>query len=1422
MRGLFVFMVKYLFTVVLLVALVVPVGFASSFILLSRDELVSSADAILVGRIDFIKSTADENGNIHSFIAVKVQRDLFGQVPEQTTIYLKEPGGRFRGISGWAFGSPEFEVGEDVVLFVKLQPDGFFRVAHMFQGKFRLLAPDRLHRVVEDAVVSQHEWRSFETLQQIQEMAQDSRPLLAKYLTELNLPDAETLVQFSLRGVSDQGVSGGKGEASSPKFYTLGGGGIRWNEFDGGTSVRFYVNPTASPLSATDTMTAVNSALQAWNSVASTKILLANGGQTSLRGNDQSDNTNVITFGDPQNLIQDPTNCSGTLAITYITFSSSSSRTVNGTAFKQIFQADLVFNNGFDCFFTLPGNLAEVLGHEMGHAIGFGHSSENPSEPNPVLKDALMYFRAHGDGRGASPRSDDIAAAQFVYPSGTPSSQAPTISALAPTEAVAGSGGFTLGITGTNFVSGSTAQWNGATRTTTFISSTQLQANILASDIAAAGSASVTVQNPSGGGLSNAITFLIRAPGAADLSLFKAHSGVFSAGSNGVYTLTVTNVGSAPSSGAITVTDTLPAGLSFVSGSGGGWNFSASGQSVTATNLASFGPGGSSSFNLTVSISAAVSGNVTNTASVSNSSDGNPSNNTASDTAAINGPVDLTISKTHTGNFTVRSNGTYTLTVSNVGSSPSSGVTTVTDSLPAGLSFVSAGGSGWTSSASGQTVTSTNPAPLAPGALSSITITVSVGTGALGSVTNVASVSNPSDINPNNNTATDPTFVVGQTDLSLTMNHSGSFTLGSSGTYTLTITNVGSAPSSGPITVTDNLPLGLSFLSAGGAGWTFSVSGQTVTGANSSSLAPGASSSLLIVVNIVSAAFGSITNLATLSNSSDTNPANNTASDTLVAGNPSPIISGLSPGSVAAGSAAFTLIVNGSNFVSNSTVQWNGQDRPTTFVSSARLQVAISAADLNRAATVTVAVTNPSPGGGASNASAFSVTAPLYYFAQFGNGSNFVSSLVATNASRTETANGSISLFDEQGQPLAVSFNGQFPASTVSFTIPPLGSATFTSDGGGSLIAGSARVSANIPLAVVVKFTAPGLGITGVAESAPLAALMTPVVRDATRGVNTGIAITNTQNSEVRFILSLRGLDGVEALGGSLSLSLVAGGHFSKFINELFPNASTANFQGSLIVTVTTAGGAIAATAIQVGSSPGEFTTLPVVAADPAPVARDLIFAQFGNGSGFTSSLFLNNPLGSTNAGDVSFFDDDGNPLPISIGGAALSQRVPFNIQPQGGAVFTTNGLGSLVSGSARVTAANAIGGVLRFAFPGLGTAGVGASPPVSGFIAPVTRSVSRNLSTGVAIASAGSPVTLTLTLRNRNGELVPGGQTTLQLRANGHRARFIEELFTGVDTREFEGTLTVTADGGDIAGTALQLGSKAGEFTTLPVTAIR
>ena len=91
--------------------------------------------------------------------------------------------------------------------------------------------------------------------------------------------------------------------------------------------------------------------------------------------------------------------------------------------------------------------------------------------------------------------------------------------------------------------------------------------------------------------------------------------------------------------------------------------------------------------------------------------------------------------------------------------------------------------------------------------------------------------------------------------------------------------------------------------------------------------------------------------------------------------NPAPSIAALSPSNTVAGTGGFTLLVNGSGFVSTSVVRWNGTDRPTTLVSSSRLEAAIAASDVATPAMVSVAVFNPVPGGGSSSAP-FQVSSP--------------------------------------------------------------------------------------------------------------------------------------------------------------------------------------------------------------------------------------------------------------------------------------------------------------------------------------------------------------------------------------------------------------------------------------------------------------
>jgi len=107
-----------------------------------------------------------------------------------------------------------------------------------------------------------------------------------------------------------------------------------------------------------------------------------------------------------------------------------------------------------------------------------------------------------------------------------------------------------------------------------------------------------------------------------------------------------------------------------------------------------------------------------------------------------------------------------------------------------------------------------------------------------------------------------------------------------------------------------------------------------------------------------------------------TNPSGGGTSNaqTFTVGNLVPITSSLSSTSVVAGSAGFTLTVNGSNFVPGANVNFNGAARATTFVSANQLIAAITTADVSTAGSFNVTVSNPAPGGGTSNAQVLTVT----------------------------------------------------------------------------------------------------------------------------------------------------------------------------------------------------------------------------------------------------------------------------------------------------------------------------------------------------------------------------------------------------------------------------------------------------------------
>lgn len=90
--------------------------------------------------------------------------------------------------------------------------------------------------------------------------------------------------------------------------------------------------------------------------------------------------------------------------------------------------------------------------------------------------------------------------------------------------------------------------------------------------------------------------------------------------------------------------------------------------------------------------------------------------------------------------------------------------------------------------------------------------------------------------------------------------------------------------------------------------------------------------------------------------------------------NPVPTLTSISPTTKAAGSGAFTLTVNGTNFAANSVVNFNGTAKTTTFVNSMLVTASILATDIATGGSDPVTVTNPAPGGGTTTAQTFTVT----------------------------------------------------------------------------------------------------------------------------------------------------------------------------------------------------------------------------------------------------------------------------------------------------------------------------------------------------------------------------------------------------------------------------------------------------------------
>jgi uncharacterized repeat protein (TIGR01451 family) len=162
-------------------------------------------------------------------------------------------------------------------------------------------------------------------------------------------------------------------------------------------------------------------------------------------------------------------------------------------------------------------------------------------------------------------------------------------------------------------------------------------------------------------------------------------------------------------------------------------------------------------------------------------------------------------------------------------------------------------------------VTCTSGAPLGVGESLTVTIVADVLPSAYPSVTNVALVSTVStETDLTNNSATDRATVTPLVRLAL-VKTLGETSIGTA-TWLLTVTNLGPNDTVDPIVVVDQLPAGLTYISATGTGWVCTESAGRVTCTYAASLAVGAAAPVITLVTAVTAPPGtSIVNTASVS-----------------------------------------------------------------------------------------------------------------------------------------------------------------------------------------------------------------------------------------------------------------------------------------------------------------------------------------------------------------------------------------------------------------------------------------------------------------------------------------------------------------------------------------------------------------------------
>jgi hypothetical protein len=366
------------------------------------DDVLARASAAAVhGRVIAIESAWDAAADtIYTYITLDVVR-AWGLAGSPARVVVKQLGGVVNDVAFVVGGQARFELGEECIVFLDVRPrDRTLSVAALEGGKWTLTgssdpaaAMAREIRGTDRATVVARDYRSVEQLYSLAALAGSRASAVSAVLS----PSA-----VATSGDSDRGIAAFS--LLSPESPA------RWHEADSGATVYLDTQSGGHPQIGGGGLTQLARAADMWGAAGT--LSLRPGGQRDARcfyNSEPADGRISVSYGDPCGEISDE---SWTLAVGGAYYSSNDVRSINGVSYWKIIKGMIVTDNAEWKFTGMStGCYEELIAHEIGHAIGFGHADARP---------ALMYPAITSDCGGRSGSiplsSDELNGMAALYP----------------------------------------------------------------------------------------------------------------------------------------------------------------------------------------------------------------------------------------------------------------------------------------------------------------------------------------------------------------------------------------------------------------------------------------------------------------------------------------------------------------------------------------------------------------------------------------------------------------------------------------------------------------------------------------------------------------------------------------------------------------------------------------------------------------------------------------------------------------------------------------------------------------------------------------------------------------------------------------------------------------------------------------------